>query len=164
MPPSLDVGTAAGHVGGDGDGAGNTGLRNDIGFLLVVTGVQNLEVGETGLAQHMRKKLGFLDGGRAHQNRLAAFMRRLDLGDDGLELLLAGAVNLVILVDTLDRQVGRHLDDVEAVDVAEFFRFRRGRTGHAGQLFIHAEVVLEGDGGKRLVFRLDLHLSLASRA
>ncbi|MND35728.1 hypothetical protein D3C80_263720 [compost metagenome] len=126
----------------------------------MVTGVQNLEVGETGLAQHMGQKLGLFDGGRAHQNRLAAFMRRLDLGDDRLELLLAGAVNLVILVDTLDRQVGRHLDDVEAVDVAEFFRFRRGRTGHAGQLFIHAEVVLEGDGGKRLVFRLDLHLFL----
>src|SRR6185437_4371967 len=29
----LNVGAAAGHVGGDGDGARHTGLRDDIGFL-----------------------------------------------------------------------------------------------------------------------------------
>ena len=37
-----DVGTAACHVGGDGDGAEFTGLGNDLGFLLVVLGVQNV--------------------------------------------------------------------------------------------------------------------------
>ena len=156
----LDVGTAARHVGGDGDGARHTGLRDDISFLLVVTGVQDLEVGETGLAQEMCQKLGFFNRRRAHQNRLAALMRCLDLGNDRLEFLFAGAINLVVFVDTLDRQVCRHLDDIEAVDVAEFFRFRRCRTRHAGQLFIHAEIILEGDGGQRLVFRLDLHLFL----
>ncbi len=126
----------------------------------MVTGVQNLEIGKAGLAQHVGQKLGLFDGGRADENRLATIMRRLDLGDDGEELLFAGTINLVVLVDALDRQVGRHLDDVEAVDVAELFRFRRCRTGHAGKLCIHAEVVLEGDGRQRLVFRLDLHLFL----
>ena len=29
------------------------------------------------------------------------------------------------------------------------------RAGHAGELFVHAEIVLEGDRGQRLVFRLD---------
>ena len=38
----LDVGAAAGHVGGDGDGAGHAGLGDDVGFLLVVAGVQHL--------------------------------------------------------------------------------------------------------------------------
>ena len=36
-----DVGTAAGHVGGDGDRALAAGLRDDVGFALVVLGVQH---------------------------------------------------------------------------------------------------------------------------
>ena len=32
-----------------------------------------------------------------------------------------------------------------------------GRTGHAGELLVHAEVVLEGDRGEGLVLLLDLH-------
>jgi hypothetical protein len=32
--------------------------------------------------------------------------------------------------------------------------------GHARQLLVLAEVVLEGDGGERLVLALDLHLLL----
>ena len=39
----LDVGAAAGHVGGDGDRARHAGLGDDVGFLLVVAGVQDGE-------------------------------------------------------------------------------------------------------------------------
>src|SRR6185369_9264286 len=35
----LNVGAAAGHVGGDGDRAGHAGLRDDVGLLLVVARV-----------------------------------------------------------------------------------------------------------------------------
>ena len=35
-----------------------------------------------------------------------------------------------------------------------------GGAGHAGELFIHAEVVLEGDGGQRLALALHLHALL----
>jgi hypothetical protein len=38
----LDVGAAAGHVGGDGDGARLAGLGDDLGFLLVLAGVQHV--------------------------------------------------------------------------------------------------------------------------
>ena len=37
----LDVGAAAGHVGGDGHRAGPPGLGDDVGLLLVVAGVQH---------------------------------------------------------------------------------------------------------------------------
>ena len=40
----LDVGAAAGHVGGDGDRAGHAGLGHDQGFLLVIAGVQHMVV------------------------------------------------------------------------------------------------------------------------
>ena len=39
-----DIGAAACHVGGDGNGALFTGLRYDLGFALVVLGVQHVEV------------------------------------------------------------------------------------------------------------------------
>ena len=39
----LDVGAAPRHVGGDRHRAGNAGLRDDIGLLLVVAGVQDRE-------------------------------------------------------------------------------------------------------------------------
>ncbi len=39
-----DIGTTACHVGGDGDGALFTGLRHDLGFALVVLGVQHVEM------------------------------------------------------------------------------------------------------------------------
>ena len=38
----LDVGAAAGHVGGDGDRARPSGLGDDLRFLLVVAGVQHV--------------------------------------------------------------------------------------------------------------------------
>ena len=37
----FDVGAAAGHVGGDGDGAALAGAGDDLGFLLVVLGVED---------------------------------------------------------------------------------------------------------------------------
>jgi hypothetical protein len=52
--------------------------------------------------------------------------------------------------------VGGDHGDVELVDLLELGRFGFRRAGHAGQLLVHAEVVLEGDGGERLVLALDL--------
>ena len=37
----------------------------------------------------------------------------------------------------------------------EFFGFGHGRTGHAGQLFVQAEIVLERNGRQRHAFLLD---------
>ena len=56
--------------------------------------------------------------------------------------------------------VGRDDDDVELVDLGELFGLGLGRAGHARELLVLAEVVLEGDGRERLVLALDLHLLL----
>ena len=45
----LDVGAAAGHVGGDGDRARHAGLGDDEGLLLVEAGVQHGEMSWTAL-------------------------------------------------------------------------------------------------------------------
>ena len=67
----LDVGAAARHVGGDGDGARHAGLRHDGGFLLVIARVQHI-VRDLALLQQLGELLGFLDRGGADQHRLAA--------------------------------------------------------------------------------------------
>ena len=53
--------------------------------------------------------------------------------------------------------MGRDRHDFQLIDPAEFLCFGDRRTGHAGQLLIHAEIVLQGDGGVGYVLGLDLH-------
>ena len=175
----LNVGAAAGHVGGDGDGARHAGLRDDVGFLLVIARVEDGEdlgfggalvagiergegvrVGEVVLlpavlAQHLGELLGLFDRGGADQHRLAALLAVLDQRHDGAVFLRRGAIDLVVVVDAHHRHVGRDLEHFEIVDVHELVGLGRGRAGHAGKLLVHAEVVLEGDRGERLVLGLD---------
>ena len=40
VAPQQNVSTTAGHIGRDGDGTLASGLRHDLGFLLVVLGIQ----------------------------------------------------------------------------------------------------------------------------
>ena len=108
-----------------------------------------------GLAQHLGEAFGLLDRGGADQHRLAAELALLQQRDDGAVFLGGGAIDLVVLVVADHRPVGRHLDDVEVVDVHELVGFGQRRAGHAGELLVHAEVVLERDRGERLVLRLD---------
>ena len=84
-------------------------------------------------------------------------MQLPDLFDDRGELLLLGLVDHVRIVRTDHRHIGRNHDDFEFVYLAEFFRFGIGGPGHPRQFAIHAEIVLEGDRGHGLVFRLDLY-------
>ncbi len=201
----LDVGAAAGHVGGDRHRAGHAGLGDDHRLLLVVARIEHL-VGngiaavllgeidqvvrhlgqlrlelvllaglqairllleiETELAdvlavlQQPRQDFRLLDRHGADEDRLAATIAVGDLGNDGARFLLDGAIDLVVLVGAIDRPVGRDLEHVEPVDVQELVGFRQRRAGHAGELLVEAEIVLEGDGGERLVLGLDLDVLL----
>ena len=48
----------------------------------------------------------------------------------------------------------------QVVNLLEFVGFSVGCTGHAGQLAVHAEVVLESNRGQRLVLALNRHAFL----
>ena len=98
---------------------------------------------------------GLFDRGGAHQNRLEPRIRPLDLGEDRGVFFVLATVNLIVFVETRHRQVGRDFEHVELVDVEQFVGFGRCRTGHAGELRVHSEIVLEGDRSQRLVFRLN---------
>ena len=107
-----------------------------------------------------RELLGLLDRGGADQDRLAAAAAVGDLRDDGARLLVDGAVDLVVLVGAVHRHVGGHLEHIELVDVEELVGLGGGGAGHAGQLLVKPEVVLERDGCQRLVLGLDLDMLL----
>src|SRR5271154_348770 len=120
----LDVGAAARHVGGDRDGAGHASLRDNVGLLLVIAGVEDGEhlglggalvagiergkgvgIGEIVLlpalfAQHLGKLLGFLDRRRADQHRLAEGLTVFDQRDDRAVFLRRRAIDLVVVVET----------------------------------------------------------------
>jgi hypothetical protein len=72
------------------------------------------------------------------------------------ELLHLGAVHHVGVFLADHGHVGGDHHHFELVYLVEFRGFGFRRSGHAGQLLVHAEVVLEGDGGEGLVFALDL--------
>ena len=154
-----DVGTAAGHVGGHRDLAEATRLRDNLGFLRVVLGVQH-DVLHTLALEHRREQFRFLDRDGAHEHRTPLGLLLRDVLDDGVVLFALRAEDRVGFLDADQGPVGRHLNHVELVDLVELLGLGVGRAGHARQLLVLAEEVLEGDRGERLVLALDLHAFL----
>ena len=151
-----DVGTTTGHIGGDGDHARTTSLGHDFGFTGMLLGVEHL-MRQLFLVEQTRQQFGGFDRGRADQHRLAALGAVLDIGNDRRMLLVGGLEDEVVHVLAHHRAVCRDDDCFQTVDLLEFVGFGIGRAGHAGQAVVHAEVVLEGDRGQRLVLGLNLH-------
>ncbi len=151
-----DVGTAAGHVGGDGHGARAAGLGDHLRLALVLLGVEHLVL-DLFLGEPLGQVFGGLDGGGTHQHRRAALHAVAHFLDDGVEFFLQGQVDQIVGVFTHHRPVGGHHHHVHAVDLTEFHRLGVGGAGHAGELLVEAEVVLEGGGRQGLVFLLDAH-------
>ncbi len=98
--------------------------------------------------EHVAHILAGLDGHRAHQHRLTRRVLLCNVFQHGLELGCLVAIDQVVHVVAHNRAVGGDLDHVQVVDLLKLFLFRLGRAGHARQLAVHAEEVLEGDGGQ----------------
>ena len=154
-----DVGSAAGHVGRDGDHALAAGLSDDVGLALVLFGIEHA-VRDPLLAQERRDDLGFLDADRTDQHRLAALVTVLDLGQHGAEFAALVLVHEVVVILADHGFVGRDDGHVELVDLLEFLGLGVRGAGHAAELLVDAEVVLVADGGQGLVFFLNLHAFL----
>ena len=149
-----NVGTTTGHIGGNGDRARTTGLRDDVRFTFVLFRVQYI-VRDFFLFQQSREQLGGFDRSRANQSRLTALDTILDVRNHRVELFLCRTVDQVLFVGADDRTIGRDDHGFQTVNLLEFVRFGVRRTGHTAEFFVHAEVVLEGDRGHG--HRLGLH-------
>ncbi|EKD59803.1 MAG: hypothetical protein ACD_54C01125G0003 [uncultured bacterium] len=155
----FDIGATARHVGGDGHSPQLARVGNDLGFLFMLARVQHVMRNACRL-QHHRQRLGFVNRGGADQNRLTRGVGLLNGLHHAFELFARGAIHRVVFVFAHHRAVGRHFDHAQLVNFHEFIGFGAGRAGHAAQLVIKPEVVLEGHGCQRDVFRLNRHALL----
>ena len=151
----LDVGATTGHVGGNGHGSRLTGLRDDVCLALMLLGVEHF-VGDALLLEQACQELGGLDRGGADEHRLATCGAVLDVLDDGLVLVLLRQVDEVLLVLADHGPVRGDDHHFQTVDLQELRRLGIGRAGHARELLVEAEEILEGDRGDRLVFLADV--------
>ena len=115
---------------------------------------------DAALLELLAEQLGDLDGDRADEHRLALLVAGLDLARDRAPLAVLGLEDLVVLVLADHRAVGRDLDDRQLVDLHELGGLGEGRAGHARELVVHAEVVLQRDRREGLVLLLDAHALL----
>ncbi len=155
----LNVGAAAGHVGGDGDGAGNARLRDDEGFLFVIARVQHLMLDFQPFSRSDRLSDFSMDVVPTSTGCLRS-LQSLISSMMALCFSSRRAVDLVVVIVARHGPVGRDFEHFELVDVDELVGLGEGRAGHAGEFCVKAEVVLEGDGGERLAFALDVHVFL----
>ena len=154
-----DIGTTACHVGGHGDGALTACDGHNGGFLVMLLRVQHL-VRNLGHVKQRGHDFGGFHGCGTQQDRLALLVALGHITDDGGELFLLGTEDQIVLILADHRLVGRNRQHAQLVGAHEFGGFGLCGTGHACQLVVHAEVVLQGDGGEGLVFGLDLHAFL----
>ena len=155
----LDVGATAGHVRGDGDGTDPPGLGHDRRFLLVELGVENLVLDPAPL-EHVGQMLGLLHRHGADQDRPSGVVHLDDLVDQGQVLAGLVAKDEVRLVVADHRLVSRHGHDFELVDLVQLFGLGHSRAGHARELGVEPEVVLEGDRGQGHALALNVHAFL----
>ncbi len=112
------------------------------------------------LVEQARQVLRGFNRNRTNQRRLPALMTILDIRDDCRVLLAAGAVHLIAHVVANHRMVCGYHDHFEPVNLMKLERFGVRRAGHSRKLLVEPEVILEGDGCKRVVFVLDRHAFL----
>ena len=145
----LDVDAAARHVRRDRDRTDTAGVLDDLGLARVLLRVQN-RVRNALALQELAQVLRGLDGDRADEHRLALLVALLDVVRDGVELRLDSLEDQVVLVVARDGDVRGDLDDAQVVDLDELLLLGLRRPGHAAELLVEAEVVLEGDRRERL--------------
>ena len=151
-----NVRASPGHVGRDGHRPLTARLRNDLRLTAVVLGIENI-VRNAKFCNRPAEDFALFDAHRSHENRLPLFMTFANLRRNGLDFDFFIKVDDVVIIFANDVFGRRNTDDVQFVYLLELFRFRVCRAGHSRKFIVHAEVILERDGGKSLAFRLNFH-------
>ena len=112
------------------------------------------------LLEQLGQQLTLFNGYRTDQNRLTLGMALLNFCNRCTEFARFGAVYGIGIVFSCNLLVGRNLDDVQLINLAELIFLGQCRTGHTRQLAVHAEVVLERNRCQRLALALYLDMLL----
>ena len=154
-----DVDTTSGHVGRHGDRALLARARDDERLALVVLRVEDLML-QAVAPQLVGEALALVDRRRADEHRLPSRVALLHVAHESVPLALLGLVHEIGIVLADHRLVRRDDRDLELVDLVDLLGLGRGRAGHARELVVHAEVVLDRDRGVGACLALDLHALL----
>src|SRR5262249_44846364 len=150
----LDVDAAARHVRRDRHGADLARILDDLGLARVLLRVQDVVLDALPREQ-LREVLRRLDRDRADEHGLALVVAFLDVAGDRLELAVFRLEDEILLVLARDRDIRRNLHDAQDVDLDDLLLLGLRGVGHAAELLVEAEVVLERDRRERLVLLLD---------
>ena len=117
-------------------------------------------VGNAVLRQFARQQFRFFYRRGTEEHGLPRGPASRDILNDCGKLLPLSLEDHVGAVEALRREVCRNWDNGEAVGVGKLRRFSLGRSGHTGQLVVHAEVVLQRHRRPGVVFVLDTNAFL----
>src|ERR1051326_6111733 len=87
-------------------------------------------------------------------------MRFSDFLDDRIVFFTPRFVDAVVIIRASHRPIGRNHVDVELVNVVKLRCLRLGRAGHARQLLVKPEIILNRDRRQRLRLAIDLNTFL----
>ena len=120
-------------------------------FAAVLLCVQHFVL-DTALVELTRKELALFHADGSDKNRLTIFILLSNFIDNSSKLCTLIFVDEVGLIETLNRFIGGNRDNSKLIGVDKFCCFGLSSTGHTREFFVHAEIVLQCDGGKSLVF------------
>ncbi len=112
------------------------------------------------LLQHSAKQLTHFHARCAHQHRAAHATQGFNFVNNRLILFALRFVNKVLLVFPRDGAVGRNAHNIQLVDFPELARLRFRCTGHAAQLVVHPEVILQRHRREGLRSGFHVHIFL----
>ena len=79
-----------------------------------------------------------------------------DFIDDRVIFFTTRFVDAIVVVFARDRPIRRNHVDVEFVDIVKLGRFRLRGAGHAGELLVKPEIILDRDRCQRLRLAINL--------
>ena len=115
---SKDTCPAGARFPGGYPSARPAGLGDDVGLALVLLGIENV-VRNVPTVEEVGDGVGFLDTGRAHEDRLATFHAVADIIDDGVVFLLLRQIDEIGAIVPDHGLVGGNDQHFQAVDLAE---------------------------------------------
>ena len=155
----LNIRTTPCHIRGNRNCPMLPGLCHNFRLQLMELGIQNLMLDPLAF-QHPAEQLRSLNCNGAHQHRLSLFIGFLNFLDHCPELFLLRLIYGILQILTDHWLVGRNLNHVHTINIAEFLFLCQSRTGHAGFFGIFIEEILEGNRSQRLALTFHLHMLL----
>ena len=155
-----NIGTTACHVGSNGYSTVLACMRNNLSLFFMVLRIQHV-MRNVAAFEHSAQLFGLSNGSSTNQYRTAGLMAFFNLVDCCLVFGNTCFIDNIRIVNTDHRLIGRYNNNRQIINLLELLLLSLSGTGHAGELFVHTEVVLEGNSCQCLAFAFYLYAFLS---